>query len=68
MSSLFTVVAEGEYDSATDTFALTRFSPTWLARHRKYDAPVPTNECLHCDGSGQCDDYNECGFCYQEGN
>ena len=30
---------------------------------KDWDAVVSTNECLHCKGTGKCDDDNECGFC-----
>lgn len=31
-----------------------------------WDDPRRTDNCLHCHGTGKCDDDNECGFCFAD--
>lgn len=46
----------------------THFHPEFVAKYGfgGWDDPRPTSRCLHCHGTGKCDDHNECGFCFRE--
>ena len=48
---------------------MTSFDPEYLAKFghplKGWDDPRPTEECLHCKGSGMTDPDNECGFCFR---
>lgn len=46
----------------------TRFDPEFAAKYGfgGWDNPRPTSKCLHCRGTGKCDDHNDCGFCYPD--
>lgn len=46
----------------------THFSPEFVAKYGfgGWDDPRPTSKCLHCKGTGRCDEDNDCGFCYPD--
>jgi hypothetical protein len=39
-----------------------------VALFTAWDDSRPQEECLHCHGTGMADEYNECGFCFKEGD
>ena len=44
---------------------MTQYNRKWAMTYvrKNWDTPTPTDDCPYCNGTGQADAHNACGFC-----